>query len=104
MHTFDSIEEIKENLPINSVVNGDCLEAMKFIKDKSIDSIICDLPYAITAAKFDVMIDLNELWKHYKRIIKPNGIIVLFGATPFDKILGCSNLEWLKYELIYEKS
>lgn len=82
---------------------GDCLELMKKIPDKSIDMILCDLPYGTTKNKWDSQIDLIALWKEYKRIIKKNGCIALFSQTPFDKVLGCSNLNMLKYEWVWEK-
>jgi site-specific DNA-methyltransferase (adenine-specific) len=82
----------------------DCLEGMKYIKDKSIDMILCDLPYGTTQNKWDSIIPLDKLWQQYERIIKDNGSIVLFSQTPFDKVLGCSNLKLLKYEWIYKKS
>ena len=90
---------IKNNL----LVNADCFDFFSFVSDKSIDAIICDLPYGTTKCKWDSILDLEKLWVEYKRIIKDNGVIILFGQTPFDKILGCSNLEWLKYEWIWEK-
>ena len=83
---------------------GDCLEVMKTIENKSIDAIICDLPYGTTQNKWDSVIDLTLLWEQYKRVIKDNGAIVLFAQTPFDKVLGCSNLKMLKYEWIWKKS
>lgn len=83
---------------------GDCLELMKNIPDKSVDMILTDLPYGTTKNKWDSQINLESLWGGYKRIIKDNGCIALFAQTPFDKILGCSNLEMLKYEWIWEKS
>ena len=82
---------------------GDCLELMKDIRDKSIDMVLCDLPYSNTRNKWDNVINLVLLWKQYKRIIKDNGAIVLHAQTPFDKILGCSNLKMLRYEWIWEK-
>lgn len=88
----------------NKLYHGDCLQIMHEIKDKSIDMILCDLPYGTTQNKWDSVIDLNELWKHYNRIIKDNGVIILTAQTPFDKILGMSNIKMLKYELIWEKS
>ena len=84
--------------------NGDCLEIMKDIKDKSIDSIICDLPYGVTRNKWDKIIPLEPLWQQYERIIKDNGIIVLFSQQPFTAKLICSNLKMFRYELIWEKS
>jgi len=83
---------------------GDCLEVMKTIENKSIDAIICDLPYGTTQNKWDSVIDLTLLWEQYKRVIKDSGAIVLFAQTPFDKVLGCSNLKMLKYEWIWKKS
>lgn len=82
---------------------GDCLELMKDIPSKSIDAIICDLPYGTTKNKWDCVINLEKLWEHYERIIKDNGAIVLFAQTPFDKILGTSKIELLKYEFIWNK-
>lgn len=86
-----------------NLINGDCLEVMKNIPDKSIDMILCDLPYGTTRNKWDSVIDLETLWGEYRRIIKDNGAIVLFAQTPFDKILGSSNLKMLRYEWIWEK-
>lgn len=85
------------------LINGDCLELMEGIPDKSIDMILCDLPYGTTRNKWDSVIDLESLWGGYRRIIKDNGAIVLFAQTPFDKVLGNSNLKMLKYEWIWEK-
>jgi DNA modification methylase len=82
---------------------GDCLEVMKTIEDNSIDAIICDLPYGTTRNKWDSIIPLDLLWEQYNRIIKERGAIVLFAQTPFDKVLGASNLKMLKYEWIWEK-
>lgn len=83
--------------------NGDCLEVMKDISDGSIDMILCDLPYQTTACKWDKMIPLDPLWDQYKRVIKTNGAIVLFGAEPFSSKLRMSNLEMYKYDWIWEK-
>ena len=85
------------------LICGDCLEVMKAIPDGVVDMILCDLPYGTTACKWDTVIPFEPLWEQYKRVIKPNGAIVLFGQTPFDKVLGCSNLEWLRYEWIWRK-
>ena len=83
--------------------NGDCLEIMKDIPNKSIDMILCDLPYGTTRNKWDTVIDLDLLWSQYERIIKDNGAIVLFAQVPFNIVLGYSNLKLLKYEWIWEK-
>lgn len=83
--------------------NGDCLEIMKDIPDKSVDSIICDLPYGITACKWDVIIPFNLLWEQYNRIIKDNGAILLFGCEPFSSALRMSNIKKYRYDWIWEK-
>src|SRR5690554_2330355 len=85
------------------ILLGDCLELMKDIPNGSIDMILADLPYGTTQNKWDSVIPLEPLWEQYKRIIKDNGAIVLFAQTPFDKVLGVSNLKMLKYEWIREK-
>ena len=84
--------------------NGDCLEIMKQIENKSIDFICCDLPYGTTACSWDIIIPFDKLWEQYKRIIKDKGVIVLFGSEPFSSLLRTSNLEWYKYDLIWEKN
>ncbi len=89
---------------LNKTILGDCLEVMPKIPDKSIDLILADLPFGTTNCRWDTIIPLDKLWEQYKRIIKTNGAILLFAQTPFDKVLGCSNLEWLKYEWIWEKT
>lgn len=91
-------------MEINSVHLGDCLELMKDIPDKSIDMILCDLPYGTTACKWDTIIPFDKLWEQYERIIKPNGAIVLFGKNPFTAKLILSNEKLFRYELIWEKS
>lgn len=87
-----------------TLVNADCFDVFPLIGDKSVDAIICDLPYGTTKNKWDCVLDLNKLWEQYKRIIKDGGAIILFAQTPFDKVLGASNLPMLKYEWIWRKS
>lgn len=82
---------------------GDCLDVMKDIPDKSIDMILCDLPYGTTACKWDIVIPFDKLWEQYNRIIKDNGAIVLFGKQTFTTDLIMSNRKLFKYELIWEK-
>ncbi len=82
---------------------GDCLELMRDIPDKSIDAIICDLPYGTTACKWDTIIPFEPLWEQYERIIKDNGAIVLFGSQPFTSALVMSNIKMFKYALIWDK-
>ena len=84
--------------------NGDCLEIMKSIKDKSIDAIITDPPYGTTNCKWDSVIDFNLMWKQLNRIIKDNGAIVLFGSEPFSSALRMSNIKNYKYDWIWLKS
>ena len=83
---------------------GDCLEIMRDIPDKSIDMILCDLPYGITDCKWDNIIPFDKLWEQYERIIVDNGAIVLFGNEPFSSRLRCSNLKLFKYDWIWKKS
>ena len=82
---------------------GDCLELMKDIPDKSIDMILCDLPYGTTACKWDTIIPFDKLWEQYNRIIKDNGAIVLFGNEPFSSQLRLSNLKNYKYDWVWDK-
>ena len=79
---------------------GDCLVEMDKIADKSIDMILCDLPYGTTACSWDIIIPFDKLWEQYKRIIKDKGVIVLFGSEPFSSLLRTSNLDWYKYDWI----
>ena len=88
---------------INNAYCMDTFEGMSLITER-VDLILCDLPYGRTQNKWDSILDLKLLWKHYERLIKPNGAIILTAQTPFDKLLGCSKLEWLRYEWIWEKT
>ena len=83
---------------------GDCFEVMKNIADKSVDMILCDLPYGTTACKWDVVISFDKLWEQYNRIIKDNGAIVLFGSQPFTSVLVNSNLRGYKHHWIWLKN
>ena len=95
---------MNENIKyINKVIQGDCLEVMKKIADKSIDMILCDLPYGTTACKWDTVIPFEPLWEQYKRIIKDNGAVVLFGSEPFSSYLRLSNIKDYKYDWIWNK-
>ena len=86
------------------LIQGDCLEVMKDIPDGSVDMILCDLPYGTTACKWDSIIPFEPLWKQYKRIIKDNGAIVLFGSEPFSTELNHSNIKMFRYEWIWLKN
>ena len=83
--------------------HGDCLELMENIPDRSVDMILCDLPYGTTACKWDSIIPFEELWKGYCRIIKDDGAIILFGSEPFTSILICSQISLFRYDLIWDK-
>ena len=82
---------------------GDCLEIMKDIPDKSIDMILCDLPYGTTACKWDEIIPFEPLWEQYNRIIKKHGAIVLTATQPFASALVMSNPKGFKYEWVWDK-
>ena len=86
-----------------NLINGECIQEMKKIKDKSVDMILCDLPYGTTACKWDNIIPFGPLWEHYNRIIKDNGAIVLFGSEPFSSFLRTSNIKNYKYDWVWNK-
>ena len=91
-------------MELNKIYNMDCLEGMKDIPDKSIDMILCDLPYGTTACKWDIIIPFEPLWKQYERIIKDNGVIALTSTQPFTSNLIVSNLKLFKYQWYWIKS
>lgn len=82
---------------------GDCLELMKHIPDGSVDMVLTDPPYGTTACKWDNVIPFEPMWAELKRIIKPNGAIVLFGSEPFSSMLRLSNLKMYKYDWVWDK-
>ena len=84
--------------------HGDCLDLMAHVPDGSVDMILCDLPYGTTACKWDTVIPFDSLWAHYKRVIKPNGAIVLFGSEPFSSLLRVSNLKHYRYDWTWIKN
>jgi len=88
----------------DQIITGDCLIEMQKIPDKSVDMILCDLPYGTTACKWDTIIPFEPLWEQYKRIIKDGGAIVLTASQPFTSALVMSNIKMFKYEWIWEKS
>lgn len=91
------------DIELDKIYKEDCLQGMHRITDHSIDAIICDLPYGTTQCEWDVIIPFPLLWEQYKRIIKNNGVIVLFGAEPFSSYLRLSNIKWYKYDWIWDK-
>lgn len=87
-----------------NLMNGDCLELLKTIPDGSVDLILTDPPYGTTACKWDSVIDFTLMWAELKRIIKPNGAIVLFGSEPFSSALRMSNIKQYKYDWVWNKT
>jgi len=87
-----------------ALFKGDCLELMELIPDKSIDMVLCDLPYGVTKNKWDKIISFDLLWEQYERIIKNKGIIILTAVQPFTSMLLMSNKQLFKYSLIWEKT
>ena len=100
--------DIEVNLDINTenfqLINGNCLVEMKNIHSKSIDMILCDLPYGMTKNSWDIALPFDELWNEYNRIIKDNGAIILFGSQPFTSLMITSNLKMFRYSLVWEKN
>jgi len=88
---------------METLILGDCLEKMKDIENWSVDMILCDLPYGTTNCAWDTVIPFGPLWEQYKRIIKKNGAIVLFGSQPFTTDLIMSNRKWFRYCWIWDK-
>ena len=88
----------------NRVLCGDCLDIMKNIPDKSVDMVLCDLPYGTTQNKWDSVIPLHLLWEEYHRIVKDNGAIVLTSQGIFTAKLILSNERYFKYKTVWEKS
>ena len=90
-------------LALDNIYNGDCLELMKQIPDGTIDAVICDLPYGTTSCAWDSVIPFDKLWKHYRRICKPNAAILLFGQEPFSSYMRLSNIKDYKYDIYWQK-
>lgn len=91
-------------MQLNIIYPEDCTIGLSRIPDKSIDMILCDLPYGTTQCSWDSIIPFDVLWKHYERIIKDNGAIVLTAAQPFTSALVMSNIRLFKYEWIWRKT
>ena len=87
----------------NTITCGDCLEVMQTIPDKSVDMILCDLPYGVTQNKWDSTIPLSDLWFQYNRVVKLSGPTVLFGQDKFSARVMLSNEKYHKYNLIWNK-
>lgn len=88
---------------LNKITQGDSIEEMRKIADKSVDMILCDLPYGTTACKWDVIIPFEPLWAEYERVIKDNGAIVLTASQPFTSALVMSNPKWFRHSWVWNK-
>ena len=84
-----------------NLIQGDCLERLKEIPDGSVDMILTEPPYGTTACKWDSVIPFEPMWEQLKRIIKPNGAIVLFGSEPFSSALRMSNIKNYKCDWMW---
>lgn len=99
----DTLYQDKENIMI-TLYKGDCLERMSEIEDGSVDMVLTDPPFGMTACKWDSVIDLDKMWKQLKRVIKPNGSIILMASEPFSSVLITSNLSQFKYRWDWVKN
>lgn len=86
------------------IAHGDCMELMREIPDGSVDLVLCDLPYGVTAAKWDAVIPFDGLWEQYKRILKSDGTVALFGTQPFITDVVASNKKDFRYCWYWEKN
>ena len=91
-------------MEVDNIYNMDCLEGMKLLDDKSVDCVICDLPYGMTSNKWDSIIPLDALWKQYDRVCKDNAAIVLTASQPFSSMLVMSNVQMFRHEWIWIKN
>lgn len=91
-------------IELNKIYNEDCLKGMKRIDSKSVDMILCDLPYGTTQCKWDAVIPFSPLWEQYERVIKDNGAIVLTASQPFTSALVMSNVKMFKYDWVWKKT
>jgi len=103
MNIADNPHLHKTDVSRSTLFWADCFDVFPFIEDKSIDAIICDLPYGTTQNKWDVIIPLDKLWEQYERIIKDDGAIVLTASQPFTSVLVMSNPKLFKYDLVWDK-
>ncbi len=91
-------------MELDSLHFGDCFDVFEFIPDHSIDMVLCDLPYGVTACSWDVELDLERLWKEYQRMLKTGGVVVLTATQPFETKLINSNRKWFRYKWVWKKS
>lgn len=86
------------------LLHGDCMELLPQIPDKSVDMVLCDLPYGTTECKWDHVLPMEKLWKEYKRLLRPNGVAALFGSEPFSTKIRADNMGMFKYDWIWKKN
>lgn len=91
------------DIQINKITHGECIDLMRDVESKSIDLILCDLPYGTTQCKWDSIIPFDKLWEQYERIIKDRGIIALTACQPFTSALVMSNPKLFKYDIVWDK-
>src|SRR5687767_4744540 len=83
---------------------GDCLDAMRYVTNESLDLILVDPPHGRTQCEWDEVIHFQEMWMHYKRILKPNGTVLIIATQPFTSQMVCSKPDWFRYSWVWEKS
>lgn len=94
----------QDNIAGIALYRGDCLEVMPQLSAQSIDAVITDIPYGTTACSWDAVIPFEMMWTNIKRLIKQRSAVVLFGSEPFSSRLRLSNIDWFKYDWVWDKS
>lgn len=89
---------------LNKIIPGDCFDILPYVPDKSVDLVLCDPPYGVTACNWDIELDLDKLWREYMRILKTSGAVVLTATQPFENKLINSNRKWFRYKWVWRKS
>ena len=102
--SLTSTAKAAKKSPVGTLFQGDCLEILPSFDSASVDLILCDLPYGTTQNRWDSIIDLPRLWREYRRILKPRGVVVLTAQGIFTAKLILSNEAWFKYKVVWEKS
>ena len=88
----------------SKLIHGKCFSHIKTLEKYQFDLVVCDPPYGTTAIHWDEALDFKKLWRFYDRVVKPGGVIVLFGSMPFTALTVLSNLKWFKYCLVWDKN
>ena len=103
MQLVDESDDLNVLITPDTLIRADCNKAMSFVPDNSVDAVVSDPPYQTTQNEWDSVLDLGWMWRQYRRVLKPNGAVVLTSKQPFTSKLVQSNLDWFKYEWIWEK-